>query len=405
MAGIEWLRSYKSRHAELTMKKPEACSMARATAFNKETVKAFFNNLKNVIERHPSFGNGCRIYNLDETATTTVQKPQRVLAPKGKPTCKLTSGERGILVTTCAIICASGQALPPVLVFPRKNFKDHMMHGAPPGALGLAAPTGWMNADLFVEVMRHFIKHTSASPENPALLIMDNHESHLSIEALDLAKQAGVTVLTLHPHTTAKMQPLDVGINGPFKSYYNGAVDSWLMRNPGKQLTVYNVAECVGQAYAKAMTPVNIASAFKKCGIFPFDPEVFTEIDFMPSLVTDREQPGPSNSTATASDEGQLVERAESPLSDVTRAESPSILIVDQLVGENPTQKGSSFLYREMTPPVGENRAGSSSIQSEFKSPKELMAPLKAGPRIGKRKRKLGKSIIATDTPEKKSDC
>ncbi|CAH0402537.1 unnamed protein product [Chilo suppressalis] len=43
------------------------------------------------------------------------------------------------------------------------------------------------------------------TPEYPSLHIMDNHESHLSIEALDLGKQSGVVVLTFHPHTTNKL--------------------------------------------------------------------------------------------------------------------------------------------------------------------------------------------------------
>lgn len=121
--------------------------------------------------------------------------------------------------------------------------------------------SNWMeNAELFVHVMLHFIK------------------------------QSRVTVLTLHPHTTAKMQPLNVGINDPFKVYYNSAVESWLLKNPGKPITIYNVADCVGQAYTKSITPINIASAFKKCGIFPYDADIFTEIDFMPSWVTDRDQ-------------------------------------------------------------------------------------------------------------------
>jgi hypothetical protein len=179
------------------------------------------------MDRHPSFGNGCRIYNLDETATITFQRPQKVLAPKGvRNIRKVTSGEKGTLVTACCIINALGQALPPVLIFPRKSYKDYMLTGARPGSLGLANHSRWMNSELFVKVIKHFRKHTSATPENPALLIMNNHKSHLSIEVLNLAKRSGITIVTLHPHTTAKLQPLNVGLLALFKVFYNAVVES-----------------------------------------------------------------------------------------------------------------------------------------------------------------------------------
>lgn len=133
MAGKQWLRSFRKRHSELTVKKPEPCSLARATAFNRMNVAKFFNNLKTAYERHENFGNGSRIFNLDETSTTSVQRPQKVVAASGRSTNKVTSGERGVLVTTCCIVSATGQALAPAMVFPRKNYKDHMIHGAPPG--------------------------------------------------------------------------------------------------------------------------------------------------------------------------------------------------------------------------------------------------------------------------------
>ncbi|KAF9411130.1 hypothetical protein HW555_009992 [Spodoptera exigua] len=44
-----------------------------------------------VLDLNPSFANGSRIYNLDETSTTTVQRPHKVLAAKGRSVCKSSS--------------------------------------------------------------------------------------------------------------------------------------------------------------------------------------------------------------------------------------------------------------------------------------------------------------------------
>ena len=94
------------------------------------------------------------------------------------------------------------------MVFPRVNISSLMTDKAPPGTLALATKTGWMTAELFGSVMEHFVKHSNSSKSTPTLLIYDNHESHLSIRALDIAIENVVTVLTLPPHTSNKLQPL-----------------------------------------------------------------------------------------------------------------------------------------------------------------------------------------------------
>ncbi|KAF5285000.1 hypothetical protein FQR65_LT02312 [Abscondita terminalis] len=48
--------------------------------FNVENVKVFFENVQVVIDREPHFADEVRIYNLDETSTTTVEKPQNIVA-------------------------------------------------------------------------------------------------------------------------------------------------------------------------------------------------------------------------------------------------------------------------------------------------------------------------------------
>ncbi|XP_055922503.1 uncharacterized protein LOC129953377 [Eupeodes corollae] len=228
-----------------------------------------------------------------------------------------------------------------------------MLHGTPPGTLGLATPSGWMNSELFPEVMRHFIQHSCSSKENPSLLLLDNHESHLSIESLELAKTNGVTMLTLPPHSSHKTQPLDVGLFKPFKCIYNACMDSWMMRHPGQPVTIYDVGALVGEAYQKSMTPTSITNAFKKTGIYPFDRNVFGEVDFLPSSVTDRPEP-------TENEEF------------------------------NHTEKNKESEEIGNIPPT------------EFVSPSQFKPPIKAKPRTNNRQnKKKGRSLIATDTPEK----
>lgn len=109
-AGVDWLQGFIKRHPELSIRQPEGCSLSRVTSFNRNNVEQFFRNLEDVMKRYNGFASGTRIYNLDETATTTVQKSSRILAKKGvKQINKVTSGERGILITTCCIISAAGE--------------------------------------------------------------------------------------------------------------------------------------------------------------------------------------------------------------------------------------------------------------------------------------------------------
>ena len=54
---------------------------------------------------------------------------------------RITSAEPGENVTLCACINAIGHALPPVYIFPRVHFKEHMLKGASYGSFGLSAPS------------------------------------------------------------------------------------------------------------------------------------------------------------------------------------------------------------------------------------------------------------------------
>ena len=164
-----------------------------------------------------------------------MQKVPKVVSEKGlKQVRQVVSRERGELVTLCGIISASGVALAPALIFPRKHFKQMFLTDSPEGTLGLAVTSGWMNSDLFVKVLEHIAKQTISTEEHPIVVIMDNHESHLSLPALEYAKSNGIHIVTLPPHTSHKTQPLDRCVYGPHKKFFSDNANSWMLRNSGK---------------------------------------------------------------------------------------------------------------------------------------------------------------------------
>ncbi|KAK4883360.1 hypothetical protein RN001_006679 [Aquatica leii] len=77
----------------------------------------------------------------------------------------------------------------------------------------------------------------------------------------------------------------------PTEKYLNSGCASWLKTNPGKTITIYDIPGIVATALPLAIVPNNITSGFRVSGIYPFNRDIFTDQDFLPSNVTDRENP------------------------------------------------------------------------------------------------------------------
>ncbi|XP_077972205.1 uncharacterized protein LOC144427221 [Styela clava] len=229
------------------------------------------------------------IWNLDKTGIVSVVKTSQVLAEKGrKQVGRITSAERGVTVTMYACVNAIGNALPPAFVAPRVHFQDRMLRDAPPGSLGLACRSGWMTTEIFPEVLAHFIRLMKVSKSNPAILLMDNHTSHISLGVFDMSRSHGLHILTFPPHCSHKLQHLDVSVFGPFKREYASQCDSWLTSHPEKVITLlYTKFAYAGAAFTRSFSMLSITAGFRATGVYSFDPNIFPDDAFLPSAVTD----------------------------------------------------------------------------------------------------------------------
>ena len=122
------------------------------------------------------------------------------------------------------------------------------------------------------------------------LLIIDYLNSNTSPRAIDFARDNGLVILTIFPHTSHKLRPLDTSVFSPFKRAYSVVSDDWKACNVGEKFSINEVAEGTAKAYDVAFTHNNIKAGFRANGIWPFDRNIFTESDVLPSKPTDLPQ-------------------------------------------------------------------------------------------------------------------
>nr|CAI5859600.1 unnamed protein product [Callosobruchus analis] len=229
-AGWKWLRSFMKRHPQLSFRRPQPTSMGRIKGFKKDKVDEFFDifePLMEIIKHSPN-----KLYNCDETGLTIVQhKTSKVLALKGK---------RQV------------------------------------GALS-SAEREWFE--------KQFLPNMKPSKNDPVVLVLDGHYSHTrNLELLEVARENGVHIVSLPPHCTHKMQPLDKALMSPLKTYYAQAIETWLRQHSGRVITHYQVGKLFGEAYNQAATVATAANGFRVTGLFPCDRNVFQPHEFISDL-------------------------------------------------------------------------------------------------------------------------
>lgn len=277
--GKKWYQSFLKRNPELSERTPENISKGRAAVTEEGIRKWFAELLQHLqdINATDILTNPDRIFNGDETSFYICPKTGKVIAPRGyKNVYKIIKGKEKEAVTVLLFISASGNTLPPCVVFPYVRPPKDVINSMPEGWLLGKSETGWMKADIFydyiVKGLNKWVEEQNVP--KPVLVFVDGHKSHLTLRLSEYCNENGIILYALPPNATHLIQPADVSVFKPLKSEWKNTVHEWGTRpeNVNNVLTKSTFCPLLKKVFEKENLPETIKNGFRKCGLYPCDP-------------------------------------------------------------------------------------------------------------------------------------
>jgi hypothetical protein len=137
--------------------------------------------------------------------------------------------------------------------------------------------SGYMNSELAMEYLRHFIQHSMSSINSKMnLLLMDSHISHEVPEFAILANQHNIHLYTFPSHLTHILQPLDITVFAQYKHWHRHAIQQ-AIRNFDTDYNVTSFFRDLSTIRTQTFTKGNCIKAFRDSGIWPANYEKIKE--------------------------------------------------------------------------------------------------------------------------------
>ena len=269
--GDEWVKNFLARHKNLSYRMCQNIKRVRSELKPSE-IREYFSKLKETLKDVlPE-----NIMNYDETNLADdpgmkkcvfkrgVKYPERVI--------NYSKGNISLLFAGTA----SGELLPPYVVYKSTHLWDSWCKGGPPHTRYGRSVNGWMNLENFEEWFFTIVVPWARRREGKKVLIGDNLSSHLSFKVLSECLRLNISFVMLVPNSTDKCQPLDVAYFGPQKKVWRQMLDEHRTKYPSSTGLNKATFPTLLKTLINRMdlkNEKNLKAGFKACGIYPFNPE------------------------------------------------------------------------------------------------------------------------------------
>jgi hypothetical protein len=119
----------------------------------------------------------------------------------------------------------------------------------------------------FFNGVDHFLVYTTPTLYYPALLILNGYVANTrNLEITKSAKENTVTILSLPPHLTLRLQPVDILLIYSLITYYVAALEKGTNNLPGHIVRTFEIICICDKACLEAAGPVTAIKVFCRCG-------------------------------------------------------------------------------------------------------------------------------------------
>lgn len=275
LVGKNWTSSFIARRKEIKTKFSRKYDYKRAQCEDPVILKAWFELVRNTIKKYGIQEED--IYNFDEAGFLmgVIATAKVVTSSESRNRPKTAQPGNREWVSIIQGINSYGWTIPPFIIFKGGNHLSAWYEESdlPRDWVITLSENGWTTNKIGFEWIQHFEKYTKSRTKGIyRLLILDGHESHISVEFQQYCQKHHIITLCMPPHSSHLLQPLDVSCFSPLKNSYGKQIEK-LVRIRINHVTKLEFLPAFKEAFKAAFTEQNIKSGFRATGLVPYNPD------------------------------------------------------------------------------------------------------------------------------------
>ena len=274
MLSTGWLSRFWGKHPEFATKRSQRLEVARAHALCPTIDETLYSNLEYLYATY-NYPPG-HIWNCDKSGVQASRSGGAiVLAKRGSRSVHSIEPDQREHLSVLSCVNAYGGSISNFSILKGSYFLDDYIAKYEEGIVIGMQSNAWMTRWLFESWILHIIQCLSRGPgldqNTRHLLILDGHNSHISLEVVKISMESGLDVVSLSSQTSHGLQPHDLACFKSFKTTFRKQRDLWLLRRKNRVVEKQDLCEWTLKAFKAVLPANNVKARFRKTGIWPLN--------------------------------------------------------------------------------------------------------------------------------------